>query len=66
MLIKMTLIKVSYQLECILLTQFNQQNRCLGKPQRKLQSFQLRVFCFEYGANWKTQSWKTSEFDHNA
>ena len=33
---------------------------------RKLRGFQLRVFRFEYGAKWKTRSWKTSEFDQSA
>ena len=50
------------------------QNRKLGdgKPRslirrrgRKLRGFHLRVFCFECSAKWKTQSWKTSEFDQS-
>ena len=43
-----------------------------GKPRslirrhwRKLRSFHLRVFHFEFGAKWKSQSWKTSEFDQS-
>ena len=43
----------------------NKKYHCLGKPKR-LPGFQLRVFHFEYGTKSKTQSWKTSDFDHNA
>ena len=44
----------------------NKKYRCSGKPYRKLPGFQLRVFRFEYSTKWKTLSWKTSDFDHNA
>ena len=32
-----------------------------SEPQKK-----LRIFDFGYGAKWKTRSWKTWQFDHNA
>ena len=57
-LIKTTLIKVSYYLDRVLVTQFNFQ-KIVARV-----NFQLRVF--EYDAKWKTRSWKTLKFDQSA
>ena len=35
----------------------------INVPLRKLQGFHSEFSGFGYGANWKTGSWKTSEFD---
>ena len=37
----------------------------IKRPQRKLGGFHLKVFRFECSAQWKTRSWKTSEFDQS-
>ena len=33
---------------------------------RALRGFHFQVFRFGYGAKWKTQNWKNSEFGKNA